>query len=386
MAKHKVLIAEDDSDLLAVLELMLEEDFDLALVDDGEKAIAAIEQNHFHFILVDIHLPKKSGLDICAYVQTLPANDRPSILVLSGDQSDETIKKAYSLGAGDYIGKPFNVVSFHQRLMRLSRDINQIQALQQKDSSVRNLAEMAMTQASAYGSGLELLARLNRANTIDAFMETLVQGLLAQGYHCAVEFRTDTENYNYDADTKECSENEKKVFQLLHNHGRIYNFGKRAIFNENNSSILVKNMPTEGTNSYDAAIDLFAKLVPALGTRFTALMNIQTMNQTRKSLNETIDMVSKAIEAMEIERRENLESIATSISLSFHQLEMTDEQEDYFIQLIEQKLENNQANETFSEVVTLLKRCAENLADDGVVEQEETDSTSEVTDDDIELF
>ncbi|WP_164084762.1 response regulator [Alteromonas flava] len=386
MAKHKVLIAEDDTDLQAVLELMLEEDFDLTIVDDGEKAISAIEEITFHIVLIDIHLPKKSGLDICAYVEALKADTRPSIIVLSGDQNDETIKQAFSFGAGDYIVKPFNVVSFHQRLMRMSRDIDQVKALQQKDSSVRNLAEMAMTQASAYGSGLELLARLNRCQNVETFMETLVNGLLAQGYHCAVEFRTEVENYSFDVDTKVCTDNEKKVFQLLHNHGRIYNFGKRAIFNENNSSILVKNMPTEGTNSYDAAIDLFAKLVPALGTRFTALMNIQTMNKTRASLNETIDKVTKAIETMEIERRENLESIATSISLSFHQLEMTDEQEDFFIKLIEQKLDNNQSNEKFGEVVDLLKQCAQNLVDDSAPEMTESPAEDEVGDDDIELF
>ncbi|MFC3093109.1 response regulator [Alteromonas sediminis] len=383
MNKFKLLIAEDDEDLLSVLELMLEDDFELTKTPDTQGAIEYLKENNYHIIIVDVHLKQGSGIEICEFVQTLPPNNRPSIVMLSGDMSDETIHKAFSYGATDYIGKPFNVVAFHERLMRLSRDITQVKALRGEDNRRRSLADTAMKQAAAYGSGLDLLARLNTCKTVDSLMEKVAYGLLAQGYHCAVEFRSDKHTYNFDVDTRTCSANEKKVFQLLHDKGRIYNFGKRTIFNESNASLLVKNMPTEGTSSYDAAIDLLAKLVPALGSRFDALLNVQAMISSREQLNETIDIISQSIQLMEQERKDNLEQIAATIGISFHELEMTEVQEKFFLDLIENKLSVDTTSDKFAHIVDLLKETAERLESEDLTEEDDDD---DFMDDDAELF
>lgn len=384
MEKFEVLIAEDDESLSSVLTLMLEDDFSLTLTQDGAAAIDAIKKKSFHFCILDIHLPEKSGLEVCEAINELPATERPSVVILSGDLSDETINEAFSLGVGDYIGKPFNVVAFHQRLMRLSRDLVQIKALQQSDSSKKTLADTAMKQAAAYGSGLELLARLNKCHTHEQLMEKLCNGLLAQGYHCAVEFRHHDGTYNYDVDTRSCNENEKKVFQLLHDKGRIYRFGKRTIFNDDNASLLIKNMPVEGTSSFDSAIDLFAKLVPALGSRFTALMHVKTIDQTKSSLNDTIDMVTKAVSNMELERKQKLQDIAATIGVSFHELDLTEVQENFFLDLIDKKLATDKDNDKFAEVVHMLTSCAEKLHEQ-TMEPPQLEEADE-DDDGIELF
>lgn len=381
MEKYAVLIADADEDLSAVFELMLEDDFSLTMVNDGQKAISALQTAPFHLVILDIPLPVKSGFEVLEFVRTMSPSDRPGVIALSEDMSDNSIKKAYSLGAGDYIGKPFNVVAFHQRLMRLARDVNKIKSLQQDDDSKRSLAETAMKQASAYGSGLELLARLNQCHTIEDFMDRLTAGLQSQGYHCAVEFRFKDTRYHFDVDTRTCSDNEIKVFQLLHDKGRIYHFGKRTIFNEENSSILVKNMPTEGTMSYDAAIDLFAKLVPAVGSRFIALKHLKTMDETRGSLNSSMNLVSEALSEMEQQRRQKLDEVASAIGLSFHELDLTEKQENFFLQLMEKKLKPDEKNDKFSEIVALLNSCAERLSVDVPV-----DTPTDVSDDDIELF
>lgn len=385
MSKYNLLIAEDDEDLLSLFELMLDEQFALTTTTDGGQAIDEIKKKNFHIVIVDVHIRTKSGLEVCQFIQTLEPDNRPSVIVLSSDLSDETIKKYFSLGATDFIGKPFNVVAFHERLMRLSRDIVQIKALRADDDRRRSLADAAMKQASAYGSGLELLARLNKCRNIESLMEKVTFGLLAQGYHCAVEFRSDNATFNFDVDTRECKDNEKKVFQLLHDKGRIFHFGKRTIFNESNASLLVKNMPTEGTMSFDAAIDLFAKLVPALGSRFAALLNIQTMLSSRQQLNDTVEAVKKTIELMERERKENLDEVAAIIGVSFHELEMTETQERFFLDLIEKKLSSNDTNERFGKVIELLEKTAESLNSDELNDDDE-EQIDDDFDDDMELF
>ena len=383
--KHHVLIAEDDEATRAVLSLMLEDDFVVTLANDGNQALTALKSTAFHFVILDVHLPIIDGLKLCKAVQAMPPERRPGIMMLSGDLSDDTVKQAFSLGASDFIGKPFNVVAFHQRVMRFDQDITKIRALELEDSRKRSLAEMAMKQASSYGSGLDLLARLNQCFSVEAFFQQLTQGLLAHGFHCAVEFRHGEDCYHYDVDSVTCSDNEKKVFQLLRDQGRIYQFGRRTIFNEPTCSLLIKNMPTEGTVSYDAAIDLFAKLVPALGGRFSALMHMQTIERTRGTLNEMISMVGRVILDMERERKQKLESIAALIGVSFHELDMTEAQEKFFMDLTEKQLNTENSNDQFQQVITLLTECAAKL-DEGLNAEQASDLTSADFDDDIELF
>jgi len=380
--KFKLLIAESDEDLLSVLELMLEDDFELTMTSTVSHAVELLGHNNYHIVIVSVHLKDQSGLAICEFAEELAPNHRPSIVVLSNDMSDEIIHRSFSLGATDFIGKPFNVVAFHERLMRLSRDIVQVKALRGEDNRRRSLADTAMKQAAAYGSGLDLLARLNTCRSVDSLMEKVVYGLLAQGYHCAVEFRSETETYNFDADTRSCSQNEKKVFQLLHDKGRIFTFGKRTIFNETNASLLVKNMPTEGTTSYDAAIDLLAKLVPALGSRFDALLNLQAMVSSREQLNDTIALISQTLQSIEQDRKDKLDAISAAIGVSFHELEMTEDQEKFFLDLIEKQLSADDPSDKFSEVLTLLTNVAERLSGEHLNEEEDDD----FFDDDAELF
>ena len=70
-----------------------------------------------------LHLPGKSGIDICREINEMEVKDRPHIVILSADTNDAIVKEAYELGVGDYICKPFNVTAFQERMLRFSRDI-----------------------------------------------------------------------------------------------------------------------------------------------------------------------------------------------------------------------------------------------------------------------
>lgn len=381
--QYKILLAEDDTSILALLTKLFEHEFALVAVGNGQAAIDQINKHDFHLIIADMHLPEKSGLDICAHIQTMPADQQPSVMILSGDMSDDTVRNAYALGACDYIGKPINLVAFQQRVMSLSRDIIQINALNEEDSGKRSLAETVMKQASAYGSGLELLARLNQYQDPDKFMDKLASGLLAQGYHCAMEFRYKDTHYTFDVDTRTCSENELKVFELLRDKGRIYQFGKRTIFNETDASLLIKNMPTQGTISYDSAIDLLAKLIPALSSRFQSIMHLHTLLETKSVIHDMVEMITSAVNGLEQDRIKKLEDIALLISTSFHELELTETQENFFLDLVKTRLNDDDFASRFSDIIALLKACEDKIiSDDELLSAAPEEDAGE----DIELF
>ncbi|MBX7116534.1 MAG: response regulator [Myxococcaceae bacterium] len=106
MATRTILIVEDDKfarvflkDCLAELQCRIEE------AVDGDDALAKISQVIPDLVLLDLVMPKKSGLEVLKAVRD--AAPTPPILVVSSLDTDKLIQQALSAGANGYISKPF---------------------------------------------------------------------------------------------------------------------------------------------------------------------------------------------------------------------------------------------------------------------------------------
>ena len=102
----KVLIVEDEKALnLVVKEELQSNKFDVRVAEDGEEALKLAKSFNPELILLDLILPKKSGLQV---LEELKADDnlkKIPVIVLSNLAEDENIKKAISIGAEDYFVK-----------------------------------------------------------------------------------------------------------------------------------------------------------------------------------------------------------------------------------------------------------------------------------------
>ncbi len=383
--KQKLLIAEDDTNILTLLKMMLEESFSVVTAEDGLAAVELIEQHNFDLVLLDIHLPGRDGLSICAWLNALDVIQKPVVIILSADDNEETIKKAYDLGARDYVCKPFNIVAFNEHISRFSKDLEHIRQLEQNDKQYQSLADTAMKQAAFYGQGLEIMAALNSCVDELAMARMVTKALMSLGFHTAIELRNENDSVSYDVDNAECSPVELQVFDLLKDKGRIYHFGRRAIFNDQYVSLLVKLMPAVGSPSYDAMLDLAAKLVPAINSRLISFHYQQRMLDTKDRLMMVIDMVNRGIGDMEKERQILLESIAAKIGMSFHALELQEHQEAFFLELIEKELQANSISEKFIELQHVIADCIQTLQLDNLTAASSNEDDA-VNTQDIELF
>lgn len=360
-SKKKVLIADDDHNLLTLLKMMLEEDFELTFSLNGSEAEQLIMQQHFDFCLMDINLPGKTGLEVCQSINESKLSNKPPVVVLSAKNDEATIKEAYKLGARDYICKPINVVAFHAHIIQFSRDLSHIEELEKHDKEAQTLAEISMRQASFYGQGLELISGLNSCFDENTMAKLVTDSLRVLGVNSAIQLRHGEQQLTYDVSGKPCSDVEIQVFKLLKEHGRIYHFGRRAIFNDQHVSILIKMMPEKGSVSYDAILDMVAKLVPALNARFLGLQHYLALLETKKSLLSIVELVNKGLADLEVEKREVLENIEAKIGLSFHELELQEYQERFFINLIEKELKAKDSGGKFKELSGLMHDCIDSL-------------------------
>lgn len=111
----RVLLVDDEPHILQFLELGLRnEGFDVKTALDGESALAAVHSYQPHVIILDVMLPGTDGLTVCRRLKEEEA-DIAIIMLTAKDEIDDRVK-GLSIGADDYMAKPF---SFEELLARI---------------------------------------------------------------------------------------------------------------------------------------------------------------------------------------------------------------------------------------------------------------------------
>jgi CheY-like chemotaxis protein len=103
--KKKILIADDDADILFVLKMMLElKGYEVELASEGDKVITLIT-NKPDLILLDIWMGNYDGREICQQLKNNPATSGIPIILISASREIE--QSAKDAGANDFVAKPF---------------------------------------------------------------------------------------------------------------------------------------------------------------------------------------------------------------------------------------------------------------------------------------
>lgn len=115
----KVLVVDDEKLIVKGIRFSLEQDgMEVSCAYDGEEAVALAKNNTYDIILLDLMLPKLSGLEVCQHVREF---SRVPIIMLTakGDDMDKILGLEY--GADDYITKPFNILEVKARIKAIMR-------------------------------------------------------------------------------------------------------------------------------------------------------------------------------------------------------------------------------------------------------------------------
>ncbi len=172
-----ILIVDDDRRILELLEIAFTaHGFRVLTAPDGEEATRLTLAERPDLVVLDVRLPKKSGLEVCEWLRRDPDDPLVPILVLSAVTDTETRLQAFTRGADDYLTKPFSpkeLIARVKRLLARSASARQAQArqaeLEREASHAREEAKRVLASAQreqrlrdlGFGLGLDLLEVLD---------------------------------------------------------------------------------------------------------------------------------------------------------------------------------------------------------------------------------
>lgn len=122
MSRPKVLIVEDEKNILKVVAYNLErEGYQTASAKDGLEALAAARKEPPDLIVLDLMLPKLDGLEVCRQLKADPKTARVPIIMLTAKTQEADRVVGLELGADDYVAKPFSVRELAARVKAVLR-------------------------------------------------------------------------------------------------------------------------------------------------------------------------------------------------------------------------------------------------------------------------
>ncbi len=138
----KILIVEDEKKIADIVKSYLErEGFEVTAVETGEAAISEIRTG-FDLVILDLRLPDIDGETVCKYIRDV--TDIPIIMLTAKSAEDDRVK-GLSLGADDYVVKPFSarelVARVKAHLRRFKKDVKRELSFNDKSLIIDTLSK-----------------------------------------------------------------------------------------------------------------------------------------------------------------------------------------------------------------------------------------------------
>lgn len=121
----RILIADDEPDILEIVSYNLsKEGYDIYTAKDGSEAVAQAKLLNPDLIILDVMMPRKTGVEVCQILRSLPAFQDTLIIFLTAMSDEASQIKGLETGADDYVNKPISPKVLVSRVNALFRRIN----------------------------------------------------------------------------------------------------------------------------------------------------------------------------------------------------------------------------------------------------------------------
>lgn len=176
--RERILVVEDNVDILAALRAMLSPHYDVSVAEDGAAGIAAARAGPPALVISDLMMPKKNGFDVLRALKADPTTAHVPVIILTARGELKHKLEGFESGADDYLQKPFNSRELLARIRALLENRRLQNELARKNRELEGvLAELRAAQEKLIESE-RLKTALNMAGTLAHEINNPLSGII----------------------------------------------------------------------------------------------------------------------------------------------------------------------------------------------------------------
>jgi PAS domain S-box-containing protein len=183
----EILLVDDRPENLLALEAILEPlGHTLIRAQSGEAALRALLAHDFAVILLDVQMPGMNGFEVARIAKSREKTRHIPIIFLTAiSKEDEYVFTGYSVGAVDYLFKPFQpeilrskvaaLVDLHLKQLKIADQEQQLRVAERQDMELRHMRELLQSEArfrDIVGSAMDAIVSIDEKGTVTLFNST----------------------------------------------------------------------------------------------------------------------------------------------------------------------------------------------------------------------
>ncbi len=342
-----VLIVDDDPIVRMAHERMLQDDYSVSSLSNGQEALDYFKKHSPDVVLLDVGLPDIDGFDVCRQLQNQGVLESTSVIFVSASTDLDSRIKAFDSGGDDFIGKPMQpeellskVNVLHERKRSQSQIHSQLFQAQQTVMT-------ALSTSSEIGRVMQFVENSFSLNNIETLVNAAVDVLQFFNLSAvfAIEYQNETHYFTTSGNIKPI---EQELIELLKNKGRFYDFNSRTQVNFSHVSLLVKNMPSQEDERYGRIKDLLPALLGCLNARVGEIDNQQNILSQTQTLIHSFDVIQYTMKSLtnslgnnQKDASERLHKMVYELQVFIQKLGLEEDQEERVIKYVDDAVEES---------------------------------------------
>ncbi|GAA66010.1 response regulator [Pseudoalteromonas arctica] len=352
MALTKILAVDDEPFNLEIIEEILEElDFELQVATSGPECLNMVEGYMPQVILLDVSMPQMNGYEVCKALKANPNTAHIIVMFVSARGTVEERMEGYSVGAEDYIVKPFGHDELKSKLKNLNQVLVEKQSLEKQVEDATSTAFNAMANSSEMGQIVNYVENIGFINDPQELGKALIDCLQSFDLQSNVEFRENDEISHF-ALSGVCSPIVVELFEMLKNKGRLHEFSHRILVNYELISLLILNMPDHDPDKHGRIRDHVCFIVSVTEQQLRAIMTKKMLESQQAKLNavaSTVHSKFHGLISLLNDNRQNNEKVFKQLQEELEEripsMGLDEDQEVFIYKKVDETIQNSVARE-----------------------------------------
>jgi len=365
---NKIALLTTDETDTELFECMLAEDYETVFTSTLDETKDLAQKWQPSIIIICVESTANTESSVITQIKEVAKTDEAPYIILFGDCSADCKLHGFEAGADEFLPKPFNLIEFHSRLNSL-RTLHEREELAKKQAELaKETAFDAMEASSELGVVMRYTDSINGISHYEELGGALLSASNSMGLKCSYQFRLKDQVIT---NGNPLGSFDERILTELNKRGNALDFGKRTIFNLDQVSLLVKNMPESSSMQHGRLKDNLQILCNATENKVRILdaeqaLKEQKSTQTKTTIQQShsqLNQISNEFNKMEGGIDQTMQWLKIELEEKLIFLGLSEDQERALKNMVDDTIERlGLSYNTGIEINNLLKRTKDILS------------------------